>query len=146
MLCPRLAKFIKDNLNYFFVNTETDEKVPKFFYKNGVYRMVTDKSVKKIIKSFIPLDNVTVKIVNEVFDLLCMDSKYIDIDKLNTNEDMVNFKNGILHLSTNKMEPHNPKYASTIQYDINYVENPAPPKNRYFDNYQIGRASCRERV
>ncbi len=135
VLCPRLAKFIKENLHYFFINTETDEKVPKYFYKNGVYKMFTDKSIKKIIKSLIPLDIVTVKNLNEVFDLMCMDSKYIDMDKLNNNEDIINFKNGILHLSTGQMEPHNPKYVSTIQYNINYIENPAPPKKRYFDNY-----------
>lgn len=132
----RLAEFIKENLHYIFINTENDEKVPKFFYIDGVYKKFSDKKVQRIIKSLIPSDVIKKPtVIYDTFDFLCMDSKYIDIDQLNSDEDIVNFKNGILHLSTGKLELHNPKYLSTIQYDCNYIENTPVPEKRYFDRY-----------
>ncbi len=133
--CPRLAKYIQENLYYIFINTDVDDKVPKYFYANGYYNMFSDKKVKKIIKSLIPLDLANTKSISEVFEFICMDSKYVDIDKLNSDEDIVNFPNGLFRLSTGKLEPHNPKYLSTIQFNCNYVENPPIPKHRYFDTY-----------
>lgn len=133
--CPRLAKFIQENTHYLFIDTVVDEKVPKYFYEDGVYKMYSDKKVQKIIKSLIPLDFADTKVISDVFDFLCIDSNYIEMDKLNSDEDIVNFKNYIVRLSTGKKEPHTPRHLSTIQYDCNYLNNPIPPKTGYFDRY-----------
>lgn len=133
---PRLSKFIVEKLDHIFISTENNENVPMYFYKNGFYKKFPKVKVEKLIKELIPLDIAQKTIIIcDTYDFLCMDAKYTDIELLNNDEDIVNFKNGILHLSTGKLEPHNTKYLSTIQYDCNYVENPPIPKNRYFDRY-----------
>lgn len=131
----KLAKFILANLKYFYISTTTEDKVPKYFYESGVYKNYTDNKIKKIIKYYIPTEICKYRDIMEVFNLMGTEAKYVSINELNTYENLINFKNGILDLKENKLIPHSPKYLITIQLPIDYKEYVEKPKNSYFDNF-----------
>ncbi len=131
----KLAKFILANLKYFYISTTTEDKVPKYFYESGVYKNYTDNKIKKIIKYYIPTEICKYRDIMEVFNLMGTEAKYVSINELNTYENLINFKNGILDLKENILIPHSPKYLITIQLPIDYKEYVEKPKNSYFDNF-----------
>ncbi len=131
----KLAKFILANLKYFYISTTTEDKVPKYFYESGVYKNYTDNKIKKIIKYYIPTEICKYRDIMEVFNLMGTEAKYVSINELNTYENLINFKNGILDLKENRLIPHSPKYLITIQLPIDYKEYVEKPKNSYFDNF-----------
>lgn len=133
--CPLLAQFIRENINYIFVRSHAKSGILRYFYLNGYYKQLSDEEIKGIIKSFIPLELQKTRDINEVFGLLYTDQKFIAIEKLNTNENIINFENGILDLKTGEMLPHDPSYLSTIKIPCNYVDNAPIPQNRYFDRF-----------
>lgn len=135
IFCSQLANFIRNNVYYFFVRNTAKSGILRYFYLDGYYKLVTDEEVKGIIKSFIPLELQKIKDIIEVFKLLETDLKFITIDKLNTNQDIINFQNGILQLSTGELKPHSPDYISTIRIPCNYNKIVDVPQNRYFTRF-----------
>lgn len=133
--CPLLAKFIQQNIYYYFIETDTDEKVPKYFYENGSYKLYSDNKVKKIIMSLIPLNIWDDRDIETVFYFLCKNSDPIDMDIFNNDDNIVSLKDCILHLREWKTENHNPKFLITTQIDCNFSELKPYSKNGYFDNY-----------
>lgn len=130
--CPKLADFIRNNVNYFFVRNNAKSGILRYVYLNGYYKLVSDEEFKGIIKAFIPLNLQKVNYIVEVFRLLETDLKFVPIDKLNTDENIINFENGILDVNTGELNPHSPDYLCTIRIPCNYNENVPPPKKQYF--------------
>lgn len=133
--CPMLYDFIKKNMYYVFVRSHAKGGVLRYFYTDGYYKLVSDDEVKGFIKSLIPLPLYKSSRINEVFNLLCTDLKFVDISMLNANENIINFENGCLDIRTGKLGPHNPNNLSTIKIHCNYVEDAPAPVTHYFDNY-----------
>lgn len=133
--CPLLAEFIRNNINMVFINTVSNSKTPKYIYYKGKYNLISDNEFKALIKAFLPYDICKPKHYNEVFDLLCTDLKYISIEKMNDNENLINFENGILDLSSKKMFPHSSKLLMDIQIPCAYIENVPSPETHYFDKF-----------
>jgi len=135
ILCPQLAHFIRNNINYFFVRNNAKSGILRYFYLDGYYKLVTDEEVKGIIKSFIPLNLQKIKDIIEVFKLLETDLKFVTLEKLNSNQNIINFQNGILELSTGKLKPHSPQYLCTIRIPCNYKSKGPIPKKQYFNKF-----------
>lgn len=133
--CPKLYDFIKKNMYYIFVRSHAKGGVLRYFYIDGYYKLVSDDEVKGFIKSLIPLPLYKSSRINEVFNLLCTDLNFIDINMLNANENIINFENGCLDIKTGKLGPHSPDNLSTIKIHCNYVEDAVAPTTHYFDNY-----------
>lgn len=134
--CSKLAEYIKKNLFYKFIGTSANRNVLKYFYVNGVYKQYSDNEFKCIIKAFIPLEVQKMADINEVFSQICTDKDcYIPIDKMNDDEFIINFKNGILHLDTGELTQHSPRYLSSIQLPCDYKEQTSLPKTNYFNNF-----------
>lgn len=133
--CPKLYDFIKNNVYYIFVRNHAKGGILRFFYIDGYYKLVSNEEIKGIIKTLIPLELCKVSDINEVFNLLITDLKFIPIEELNKEEKYINFKNGLLNLETRKLEPHSPKYLITTRINCNYIENVPIPITGYFDKY-----------
>lgn len=133
--CPILYEFIKNNLHYIFVKNKAKESTLRYLYLNGYYKLVDDNEFKGIIKLFIPLLLQDSKIMNEIFKLLCLDLKFVEMKKLNDNENIINFNNGILCLDTGELKPHSPEYLSTIRIPCNYKSSVITPTTNYFDSF-----------
>jgi hypothetical protein len=64
-----------------------------YIYRNGVYKHISEGDFKGIIRNYLPASYKKPKIINEVYELFKMDSdKYISIDELNSDENIINFK------------------------------------------------------
>lgn len=133
--CPQLADFIRNNLKYFFVRNNAKSGILRYVYLNEYYKLVSDEEFKGIINAFIPLDLKKMKDIKEIFELLEMDLKFVPIEKLNTNQNIINFENGILDLNTGQLKPHSPDYLCTIRIPCNYKKIVPVPKNRYFSRF-----------
>lgn len=121
--CPMLAKHIRENTNYFFVKDSAKSTVMRYFYENGVYKLYSDDMVKGVIKNYITkFDENILKMsdIKEVFNDLTTDLVFTDYEKINANENIINFQNGLLDIKTMRLLPHSPKYYSTIQIPCNW--------------------------
>lgn len=136
-----LADYIRSHSNYIFVQDMALNSVNRYWYKNGVYKLMNDDNIKGLIKSYIePYKNLSPNLIKakdilEVFRDLTTDLNFIPHTDLNREEHIINFKNGLLDLNTMQLYPHTPAVYSTIQIPCNY--NPhsttAPKFNAYLN-------------
>lgn len=134
--CPMLAKYIRENLHYIFVLDHAKSGVLRYVYENGCYHLYSDDMFKGVIKSYITSYHenlLKMSDVEEVFRQIATDLAFVPIDAINANEDMINFQNGILHLSDMTLRPHTPDLLSTIQIPCDWNEQTPPTPT--FDNF-----------
>ncbi|MBP1546179.1 MAG: hypothetical protein J6A37_06225 [Oscillospiraceae bacterium] len=134
--CPALAEHFRNNQRYFWLNTQGSGKPLRYLYSGGVYFSVSDEEIKGIIKHYItdymPL-SLKMKDVDEVFKDLCCDNVFQSAEKLNADENIINFENGLLYLDTMELKPHTPNVLSTIQIPCKW--NPYANTSPVFSNF-----------
>lgn len=130
-----LAEHIRSTQFYIFVRNDATNTVLRYWYELGCYNLISDEELKGSIKAFIPVYLQKYYDINEVFNLLITDLKFIPMDKLNSNENIINFQNGLLYLDTMQVKPHTHEEYSTIQIPCNYNNNVKPPESHYFDKF-----------
>lgn len=133
---PLLTKYFQDNEQYLLAKGEdiSDEYI--YLYRNGCYRYIGANELKGIFKSMIPLTLQSKKTLDEAYGLLIADyDNSTAIGKLNTDENIINFKNGLLYLDTMELKEHTPNVLSTIQIDCNYNPNAKKPKDSHFEKF-----------
>lgn len=135
--CPKLVRYISNNVPYIYAKNKSKSGIIKYFYIGNRYKALDDDEIRGFIKYFIePIDMHYMKFLNEVSNLLTTELKnQRPLEQMNSNENIINFQNGILNLNTGKLEPHSPKHLTTIQLPCDYVENCPIPSTHYFDNY-----------
>lgn len=127
--CTKLAKHIRENLRYIFVQNNGRQGVIRYVYENGCYRYYSDTMLLGLIKKYITdydEDLVRMGQVHEVFGLLTTDLNFVSHDEINADEDIINFQNGILRLSDMQLLPHDPDILSTIQIPCVWTGKPQP--------------------
>lgn len=132
---PLLAKYFRDHVPYLIVRDSGTQGMLFYVYENGVYKIHSPEMVKGVLKGFVSDYNETlVKMmqINEAYQNIITDLKCTPQDELNSDEDIVNFKNGLLHLSTMEITPHDPKVLSTIQLPCDWRPDVPTP---VFDDY-----------
>lgn len=133
-----LAEYIKKNLNYFFVKNELAETSMLYIYSGGVYKNVSDDEFKAFIKKFIPYQLVKMREVDEIFKNIKTEFNNLTFDDLNTNENLINFEDGLLDLNTMELKEHTPEIYSTIQIPAKYKEiEEATEAPEVFENYMM---------
>jgi len=133
---PLLTKYFQENQKYLLVQGDETTESSIYLYRNGYYKYTTANEIKGLIKSLIPLPLWSKKIIDEVYGLLLADyDNFTPTEKLNGDENIINFKNGILHLDTMKLTPHTPGVLSTIQIACNYNPNAYVPHGSHFENF-----------
>ena len=128
-----LAEHIRTTSRYYFVKNAALDGVLRYWYSDGYYKLICDDELKGYIKEFIPLTLQKTRDINEVFNLLITDRKFISHEALNDDENIINFQNGLLHLDTMKLTEHTPDVISTIQIPCNYNPDALPSQQMYFD-------------
>lgn len=116
-----LAATVEKNLNYRLVTRQGVENEEFFTFQNGVYLPSSKAAIKGKIKEFIPTGKARDNTLNEIFNLmLCSDKGRCAYEDFNADEDIINFQNGILNISSNQLSPHNADVLSTFQLTCNY--------------------------
>ena len=131
-----LAIHVKNNLHYILVQDSLRDTRTKFVYENGVYTVCSDERFRGYIKRFIEDFDPTLvrmKDVDECLRNISAGLTAIPFERLNDDEDIINFKNGLLRLSTMELLPHSPNVLSTIQLNCEWTGEAAPTPS--FDAY-----------
>lgn len=117
--CPKLADYIRQKYHYFFACGDARGMKELYLYKNGVYVLQSEDDFKGLIKAHIPRELYKSRDVKEIYEDLKTDLSggrhNVDICELNSDEDIINFTNGIYHISSGELTPHDPECLSTIQ-------------------------------
>mgnify|MGYP002856310939 FL=1 len=131
-----LAIHVKDNLHYILVQDSLRDTRTKYVYEDGVYTVCSDERFRGYIKRFIEDFDpalVRMKDVDEAFRNISAGLAAIPFERLNDNEDIINFRNGLLRLSTMELLPHSPEILSTIQLSCDWTGTDEPTPS--FDSY-----------
>ena len=145
----RLAQFVREKLRYFFVQDHAMNSARCYVYRDGAYRLMSRTMMLGVIKKFITdYDEHLVKthVLNEVYDLLLTDNIFVDDEELNSDENIINFQNGLLRLSDMTLLPHTPELLSTIQLPCDWPTFPGetPVYDCYMQTLTQGNSEHRQ--
>jgi P4 family phage/plasmid primase-like protien len=139
---PLLARYVREHLHYIIVRDSTRGGTLIFVYEDGCYRPYSLDMFKGVIKGYVSgydEELVSMRTVTETASQLLTDLDTRTSDDLNTDEDIINFKNGLLRLSDLALLPHSPDVLSTIQIPCEW--HAAPCATPVFDSY-MDTLSC----
>ena len=140
---PLLAQWVRDHVEYRFVKDANTHNLTAYLYENGVFREIDDKTFEGIIKSPIAqydIQLVDMRQVARVYRDLSTDLKHLPSNSMNADENIINFTNGVLDLTTLELKPHSPEFLSTIQIPCNWPSEPSatPVFDAYMDTLTRG--------
>ena len=115
--------YISETEHILSVKQGNSKGITLYHYKNGRYEPWAEIDRKSYIKSFIPRKIRSSSDWEGVDRELTTEYANTEESELNADENIINFKNGILDLTTGNLLPHDPKYLSTIQIPCNYIQN-----------------------
>jgi P4 family phage/plasmid primase-like protien len=133
---PLLADWMREQIHYQLVSDEMNQYSTIYWYRDGVYQEIGENLFKGVIKREIAKyrpEMVKMSIINEVYGLLMTDLEYVSLSKFNADQNIINFKNGVLHLDTMQLKKHDPKYLSSIQIPCNWQQKGSSTQT--FDKY-----------
>lgn len=91
-----------------------------YIYEDGKYRLLGINEFAAIIKEELPLELRTRRHWEMVLDEFRTNKPNVKEDDFNDDENIINFQNGILDLTTGELLEHNPKYRTTRQIPCKY--------------------------
>lgn len=101
--------------------------VRQYYYRDGVYRPCTeDRLLERIQHEIVSYNKKLYKgaAVREAAGMIAHATPTGPVSCLDTDENLVNFGNCVLHLDTMETEPHAPRYYSTVQLHADWTEKP----------------------
>ncbi len=133
---PRLTDYMlkhdrKENDYFAFLDTG-GEKPPALWYSEGVYKPLDANRFKDKIKAHIAEfdefdDNLhSSRVYDEVYKQILISSPRIKGTELNSNQELINFRNGLLNIRTMELERHTPTVYSTVQIPAEWKGSAAP--------------------
>ncbi len=133
---PILEETFMKTYTFKFVRDLNLNNARIYLYDNGVYKWVSENEFKGKIAGIIPSMFRRSKDIDEVYKLLLLEnSLYIDNSELNSKENLICFKNGVLNLDTMEVEEHNPENNFSIQIPFNYKSLNECKRGEVFERY-----------
>lgn len=133
---PILKDAVMDMYTFKFVRDLNLNNARIYLYSNGVYKWVSENEFKGYIAKIIPSLCRRSKDIDEVYKLLLLENDlYIDNSDLNSDENLICFKNGILNLDTMKLEEHTPNKIFSIQIPFDYKSLDSCTYGATFEHY-----------
>lgn len=138
IVVPLLARYTRENLDYILVRDNGKQGLLKYVYRDGVYQLYSSDMMMGVIKQYIANydeELVNMSKVNQALQHITTDLNYVGQDALNANENLINFQNGLLHVTDTDLTliPHTPDVYSTIQIPCRWTGKPSPTP--VFDSY-----------
>jgi len=113
---------------YHFLTLEKTNDI--LFYTNGFYREGGEYIIQKRSRKL--AENVKLNHIREIKGIITDETGYRDRDEFDTDEHIINLKNGIYNLKNSSFKEHSPDYLSRVQIPIYYDENATCPR---FDKF-----------
>jgi P4 family phage/plasmid primase-like protien len=134
---PRLAEHFRNN-NQFFLTKGQSGKAQFWVYDHGIYSKSSENEIMGVLSRYVAefsSDLVRTSSISEAYRLLSNDDKYLPLEKLNENEDIIVFENGLYDISTGQLLHHHPDYFGTVKLPANWNPNAGNPKifNKFLD-------------
>ena len=138
IVVPLLAKHVREHLQYILVRDNGKQGLLKYVYEDGCYRLYSNDMLMGVIKQFIAEygeELVKMSKVTEALQHITTDLNYVSQDELDANENLINFSNGLLHVTETDINliPHTHSVYSTIQIPCMWTGKPEPTP--VFDAY-----------
>ena len=138
VVAPLLARHVREHLDYILVRDNGKQGLLQYVYEDGCYRLYSNDMLMGVIKQYIAdydEELVKMRIVTEALQHITTDLNYVGQDELDANEELINFRNGLLRVSGDgvTLVPHTPSVYSTIQIPCDWSgkEEPTPVFDRY---------------
>ena len=115
--------YINDNSITIAHDTSNDAQLI-YIFSNGKYTYFSDVDVKRdITQTILDIDPYlfSVSEVNDILARIKLQAPKISIDDFDSNEYIINFKNGLVDIRTGTLMPHSPQVLSTIQIQCKYT-------------------------
>lgn len=123
-----LSHLIIKHMPYFIVRNEADDKDFVYLYRNGVYQMSNTATRKAAVRAYLPPFLVgETKLRNTANLIMATNERRKTFAEVDTNESIINFRNGIYSLNDRQLHDHSPEHISTIQIDANYDRDAKAP-------------------
>lgn len=90
-----------------------------YIYYEGYYKQTSWNELNWFIKQLMPPELRTSRNVEDVIYELKTEQS-VSMDEFDSDENIVNFNNGIYHFDTNELTPHSPEILSSIRIPCNY--------------------------
>ena len=123
-----LAEHIRAEAHYYIVKRQGSETFFVYWYDGGYYKHLSSGEIKAKIKEYIPLEMRKPTVWEAVYKDLISTDNYVGYEQLNTEEHLINFKNGILDTKTWELIDHSPDHLMIYQIQYNYNKDAEPPK------------------
>ncbi len=133
-----LSRNIQKNLDYLIVRNPYDDKDDIYLYKNGVYQKANKGMMKAHIRRYIPKGLCKNSLLDNIYNLIiCNEDKTCSYKDLDTDENYINFRNGLYDVTSKKLLPHSPKVYSTIQLQSDYLpkEKNKPTFDKFMNDF-----------
>lgn len=137
VLPPALVRAITADHNFLCVRDRGREDVQIFEYTGGYYNLISPDTLRAYAKAYIErvnADALKMKDCDEVAKIIRVGGRSIFPNDLNNDENIINFKNGILHLDTLELTEHSPDINSSVQLNANWDRNKIG-KTEVFDSF-----------
>lgn len=126
-----LAKTFSDQENYLIIRGDNSKTERIYSYENGVYKPSAANSFKSRIREYFGYGKATPNALDNTYKMIiCRNEHVYSPEILNSDEYLINLKNGLLDVRTMKFGEHNPKHLGTIQLDLNY-----DPEAKYMPSF-----------
>lgn len=117
----KLYKAFEKNEKYIITRNADGTGDRVYLYHDGVYEPCGSDMFKGEIYKYYGYGKATTNSVKNTYEMLmCRGNHFRSADDLNMDEDIINLANGILRVSTMKLEPHSPKYLTTCRVNVVY--------------------------
>lgn len=126
---PNLAELIMNEYDYNFITTKDNKQI--YYYNGGHYHPEGETIIRQISEEY--MDKLTkTHYKNEIEDYI-RDKNYVDREEqFQSNPNYINVKNGVINLTTNKLESHSPSYFFLNEIPVKYDSNAKCPKIQKF--------------
>lgn len=107
-----------------------------YWYENGYYKKTDKDTVKAKIIAYIPDSLISDNLINNIYSLMLADDEHIAREEdFNTNENYINFRNGLYNIATKSLEPHDSSILYSRQVNTDYVPDAALAETSTFTKF-----------
>lgn len=142
----KLVQYVRDTDIYALIKANPENQFYVYDEKTGIYTLANNQQMNGIIKKHIEDYEpkfVKTNILTEVRNQLASDLNYTELEKFNSDENIIVGIDGVFDVNSGKHFAHSPTFFSTIQLPCNVFVKPkdrgtAPTFEKYIDDLTEG--------
>lgn len=148
---PFLYKFFQKSETCIMLRNGALDSEIRYIYRNGVYQTANDSDIMQILMKYIEDFNIRLlnpTVLKQALELLDCTCQHCPHDIMNTSEDYINFRNGILNIHSLELTEHTSELMSSIQIPCNWngIETPTPNFDKFMNTLTNGDISTQKLI